>query len=186
MKIAIALMRCWTKGPISPLWSCVWIALQTNANQLLESQVGVAAITVASRVCQRTRASEPGTLPLGGRLAVVGAGLATLSLTLDRSDLGLLRLSGNTHLGDFEDQLVRIDTGRERHAIRQRHLAEADALVDLDQPGNVDVEHRRDVARHAFDLHLCEELLEHAELELGDCRGFANRNQRNLNRQLLA
>src|ERR1035437_703738 len=185
MKIAIALSKCSTSGPTSPLWSCDWIERQTTSNQLLESQVGVLAIIIAAGQWQTPTRSESAAVPLG-RPGIVVGGLSDLGLTLGGGCFNLLGLSGDAHLRDLEHELVRIHAGRERDPLGQRYLTEADALVDLDQGGDVDVEQRRDVSRHALDLDRGDDLLEHAELELGDCRRFANRDERDLDGQLLA
>src|ERR1700730_5945758 len=183
MKTPIALSRCSTSGPTSPLWS--WIDRQTTSNQLLGSQLGVLAIMLAPDQLQPATGSESAEVPLRRRGVVVGGGLGDLALALDGFCLDLLGLNGNTHLRDLEDEFIRIDTGCEHDPLRKWHLAEADALVDLDKPRDVDVEERWDVARHALHLDRRDDLLEDAELELAGGGRLADRDERDLHRQLL-
>src|ERR1035438_10901667 len=86
-------------------------------------------------------ASGSGSGPLG-RPGVVVDGLSRLSLAFGRHSLGLFGLGGNPHLCDFEDELVGINAGCEGHPLGERHLGEANTLVDLGQAGDVDVDRK--------------------------------------------
>src|SRR4029077_13518499 len=144
------------------------------------------AIMVAKYQRRTAEAAESAAMPLGRAGLVVGGGLGDLALALDGFCLDLLGLDGNAHLRDLEDEFIRIDAGCEHDPLGEWDLGEADALVDLDEARDVDVEERWDVARHALDLDRGDDLLEDAELELADGGRFADRNERDLHRQLLA